>query len=266
MLTLYDNPFSPFARKVRMALHWKGVAFESVDALALAELPRLAAVNPRAEVPVLVDGGVTVIDSTDIAAYLEDRFPEPPLLPRSPALRARARHWQRIADTAFDAIVHDVSLWIWPTHARTDAPPEGLLEAGRRDLASLLARLDASLGAEGFVCGGELSIADLALFPHVSSLRLLDVPLDPFPRVHAWSRRMRALPAVRADLDHVKRSVTEKLGAGASPYEAEAVVWRGDRIEWLLANGFADWLRAELAAGRAVVPGAVRPRAGSRGA
>jgi hypothetical protein len=67
---------------------------------------------------------------------------------------------------------------------------------------------------------------------------------------------MRALPVVRADLESVKRSAIEKFGAGASPYEAEKVVWRGDRIEWLLAHGFHDWFQAELAAGRAVIPAA----------
>jgi len=252
-ITLYDNPFSPFARKVRMVLQFKGVAYESVDALARAEHARLAAVNPRAEVPVLVDGDVTVASSAEIAAYLEDRFPAPPLLPASPALRARARTWQRIADTAFDAIIHDVSLWTWPTHRRQDPPPEGLLDAGRRDLAALLAQLETALGAADFVCG-EPSIADFALFPHVSSLKLLGVALDPFERVLRWSRAMRALPVVRADLEHVKRSAIEKFAPGASPYEATKIVWRGDRIEWLVAHGFQGWFQAELAAGRAVVP------------
>jgi len=252
MIELYDNPFSPFARKVRMVLQWKGVAFQSVDALAVAERERLLAVNPRGEVPVLVDGPVAVAGSADIAAYLEDCFPAPSILPGSPALRAKARTWQRIADGALDAIVHDVSLWTWPTHHRTDRPPTGLLEAGRRDLEAILGRLEASLEG-GFVCG-ELSIADLALFPHVSSLKLLGVSLDPFPGVLRWSRAMRALPVVRADLDYVKRSAIEKFAPGASPYEAEKVVWRGDRIEWLMARGFEAWLRAELEAGRAVVP------------
>lgn len=253
LLTLYDNPFSPFARKVRMALGWKGVPFRSIDALALDERQRLLDVNPRAEVPVLVDGDVVVADSSDIAAYLDDRFPSPPLLPASPALRAKARRWQRIADTAFDAIVHDLSLWSWPTHRRTDAPPAGLLDAGRRDLAKLLAALDDALGATGFLCGG-VSIAELALFPHVSSLKLVGATLDGFPKVLRWNRDVRALPVVRADLEHVKRSAFEKFAAGASPYEAEKVVWRGDRIEWVLANGYAEWFHTELASGRAVVP------------
>jgi glutathione S-transferase len=253
LLALYDNPFSPFARKVRMVLRIKGVPYRSIDALAVRERESLLRVNPRGEVPVLVDGDLTVVDSADIAAYLEDRFPTPPLLPGPPELRALARTWQRIADGPLDAIVHDVSLWTWPTHRRADEPPAGLLEAGRSDLEAILARLEAALERGSFLCG-ELSIADLALFPHVSSLRLVGVPLEPFPGLLRWNREMRAIPAVRADLDFVKRSVVEKFSSGASPYEGEKVVWRGDRIEWLLAHGFADWLRAELAAGRAVVP------------
>jgi len=256
LITLYDNPFSPFARKVRMVLQFKGVAFQSIDALALEERERLLAVNPRAEIPVLVAGDVTLVNSADIVAYLEDRFPTPSLLPSAPELRAKARSWQRIADSVLDAIIHDISIWTWPTHRRTDEPPAGLLEAGRRDLEKILAQLEASLAASGFVCG-DPSIADLALFPHISSLKLLGVSLEPFQEVLRWNRRMRALPVVRADLEYVKRNAIEKFATGASPYAAEQVVWRGDRIEWLLAQGFHEWFRSELVAGRAVVPRSV---------
>ena len=145
MITLYDNPFSRFARKVRMVLQFKGVAFQSIDALAVAAREGLLAVNPRAEVPVLVDGDVNIVNSADIVTYLEDRFPTPTLLPSEPELRAQARSWQRIADTVLDAIIHDISLWAWPTHRRTDEPPAGLLEAGRRDLDALLAELEKAL-------------------------------------------------------------------------------------------------------------------------
>jgi glutathione S-transferase len=256
MIVLYDNPFSPFARKVRMALRFKEVPYESIDALALTEHARLRVVNRRAEVPVLVDGQVTVVDSADICAYLEDRFPMPALLPASLAFRATARRWQRVADTVLDAIIHDVSLWTWPTHHRSDAPPEGLLEAGQRDLEMVLAEFDRALGPNDFVCGAP-SVADLALFPHVSSLKVLGIPMEPFPNVQRWNASMRTLPCVRSDLDYVRRNAIEKFAPDASPYESEKVVWRGDRIEWLLGHGFGNWFWSELASGRAVVPRSV---------
>ncbi len=255
MLTLYDNPFSPFARKVRMVLRFKGLEFESIDALALNEHDGLVEVNPRAEVPVLVDGGFTVTDSTDIVYYLEDRFPTPAVLPVEPEFRAKARRWQRVADTLLDAIIHDISIWTWPTHERPDEPPEGLLQAGRGDLRKVVTQLEDSLDAGGFVCG-DLSIADFALFPHISALKPLGILLEEstHPRLLHWNREMRSQAPVWNDLDYVKRSAFEKFAPGQSPYEGEKIVWRGDRIEWLLARGFHDWLLAELEAGRAIVP------------
>jgi len=255
VITLYDNPFSPFARKVRLVLRFKGLDFRQIDALAISEHDRLIAVNPRGEVPVLIDGTVTVTDSADIVSYLEDRFPTPGVFPAGPELRAAARRWQRIADTVLDAIIHDISIWTWPTHQRPDQPPEGLLEAGRRSLHEVVARLEDTLDDSGFVCG-DLSIADLSLFPHISSLKPLGVLLDEAtcPKVLRWNRMMRSQAAVQEDLDYVKRSAAEKFGSGRSPYEGEVIVWRGDRIEWLLAHGFRDWLFSEISGGRAVVP------------
>jgi len=259
VLTLYDNPFSPFARKVRMVLGFKGLQYRSIDALALDEHDRLANANPRAEVPVLVDDTVTVTDSTDILYYLEDRFPDPAVLSVGPEMRTKARRWQRIADTVLDAIIHDISIWTWPTHHRPDQPPDGLLEAGRRELHKILIDLEDSIDASGFVCD-QLSIADFSLFPHVSSLKPLGVLLEDsvHPKLLRWNRKMRMQAAVREDLESVKRCAVEKFGSGRSPYEAEKVVWRGDRIEWLLAHGFQDWLFSELARGRAVVPCSAR--------
>jgi hypothetical protein len=86
---------------------------------------------------------------------------------------------------------------------------------------------------------------------------VLGVTLAAYPNLQRWNANMRALPCVQSDLDYVKRSATEKFAPGASPYEAERVVWRGDRIEWLLAHGFSAWFWSELAAGRAVVPRSV---------
>jgi glutathione S-transferase len=257
MRVLHDNPFSPFARKVRMVLHLKGLEFRSLDALALGEQAALRAVNPRGEVPALVDGDVTVVNSADIVAYLDHRHPEPAVLPADPGARVAARAWERLADGELDAIVHDVSLWSWPTHRRTDAPPAGLLEAGRRDLGAIVDRMEAALAGRDFLAG-PLSIADFAVFPHASSFKALGVAFDGerWPGLVAWSRRMRALPAVRRDLDDVRRAAREKFLDGPSPYEAEKVVWRGDRLEWLFRHGFVEWWAGEWRAGRAVLPGA----------
>ena len=255
MITLYDNPFSPFARKVRMVLEYKNLSFRSVDALALDQLEGLHRVNSRAEVPVLTDGGLNVVDSADIAAYLEDRYPTPPIFPASPELRAKARRWQRLADHVLDAVIHDISLWSWPTHKREDEPPDGLVEAGHRDLKRVLGRLEEEIGSDEFVCG-KFSIADIAIFPHISSLRPLGIQLDDpsWPRVLAWFRRMREQAVVQRDLAYVKAAALEKFVGKPSPYEGAKVVWRGDRIEWLLCNGFDEWWSSELASGRVVVP------------
>ena len=255
MLTLYDNPFSPLCRKVRLVLAYKDLPCRRVDALALEHATRLAEINPRAEVPVLVDDGFTVSGSARIVAYLEDLQTAPSILPESARSRARARSWEALADGVLDAIVHDVSIWQWPTHRRDDEPPPGLLEAGRRDIEKILERLEEELRGSRYLCG-DLSIADLAVFPHVSSLKPIGVLLDPatHPSLFEWNRRMRSLEIVRDDLRFVRSQLTKKFVEGPSPYEGEKIVWRGDRIEWLLEKGFADWWQSELRAKRVIVP------------
>src|SRR5512132_1011672 len=99
MLTLYDDVFSPYARKVRIALYEKGVPFERVRALhGDCNRTDFLHVNPRAEVPALVDGEFSLYDSTIICEYLEDRHPEPPIYPRDPRLRAECRLLEDLAD------------------------------------------------------------------------------------------------------------------------------------------------------------------------
>jgi glutathione S-transferase len=247
-MRLYDNAFSPFARKVRLVLDHKGLAYEAIDGLESNERAELVAVNPRGEVPVLDDDGLVVVNSSDIVAYLDHRYPKRPVLPADPALRVRARSLERLADTLIDAILHDVSLWHWPTLGRADAPPPGLREAAKRDLDAVYVELDTDLDGREFLCG-DLSIADIAFFPHLTAVKFLDLSFsaDEHPNLFAWYRRVRGLPLFRKDLERARAWLEKHSGR---PPVGSRIVWRGDRIEWLLANGFHDWFLAEIRAER----------------
>jgi glutathione S-transferase len=88
---LIDAPRCPYCARVRIALHEKGLDYETVE-VDLADRPRwLVELNPpKGRVPVL-DDGFTLPESEVIMGYLEDRYPEPALLPADPDGRAQAR-------------------------------------------------------------------------------------------------------------------------------------------------------------------------------
>src|SRR4029077_7846870 len=140
---LYTSWFSTFARKAALGLELKGLQYEAVDALAREFRPELTRANPRAEVPVLIDDDLVVVNSSDILQYLEWRYPEPALYPEAIEERVAARALERLADHRFDPIVVDCSFWHWAE--RDDAPPPGLLAAGQKDLDTTLAQLEAAL-------------------------------------------------------------------------------------------------------------------------
>lgn len=252
MIQLFDSPFSPFARKVRMVLEHKGLPFVAVDALHAEHQAALAAINPRREVPALVDGELVVVNSAHIVAYLEDAYPQSPLLPTDLAQRTHARHWERIADTQLDPILVDISLWSWAN--RSDHQPEGLLAAAQSDLDAIYAEIERALPAvDGFVCG-ELSIADIALFPHLYATRWLGVGADAqrFPRLAGWLHRLTHTRLFRDDISRLRAFLKQAPDPG---FERDRIFWRGDRIEWMLAAGFHDWFFEEIRQGRVIWPG-----------
>src|SRR4028118_716419 len=97
MMKLYSGPLSLFSRKVEIALREKDLPFERIG-VPFSQTrgyspkhPDVLAANPKGQVPVLVDGDLTLYDSTVILEYLEDAHPEPALLPPGPPDRARRR-------------------------------------------------------------------------------------------------------------------------------------------------------------------------------
>jgi glutathione S-transferase len=258
MIKLYDNAFSPFARKVRLVLDHKKVAYEVVDGLSLRNRGALEAVNGRVEVPALDHDGLLVVDSPDIVAYIERIFPEPRVYPATAEGWVHARAWERCSDTVVDPILIDISYWSWAE--RSDAMPEGLLDAAHADLGQVYDAMERDLSGRDFVCG-ELSIADLALFPQLTATKLLGVAFDGArrPALLAWYKRMRDLAICQADLERVKSYIARAAGLDI---ERRRIFWRGDRIEWILARGHHRWFLREIEEGRVLWPGLGVPGAG----
>ena len=250
-IRLYGSWFSPFARKVALALELKGLAYEAVDALTREAHAELKRVNARAEVPVLQDGDVHVVNSSDIIQYLEWRTPQPPLYPAALTERVTARALERLADSRLDAIMTDCSFWLWAE--REDKVPDGLLEAGQRDIDVIVTELEDVLaarsapwpfGAPGFV--------ECTFFPHLAALRWMGFTLDErFPSTRGWLQAMRAHPVFNNDL---KRTAAFVKDLPNRNYERRRLFWRGDRIEWLLSRGFHPWFVQEIESGRAMFP------------
>lgn len=253
MIEFYSNGFSPFARKVAMALEYKGLAHETIDGLTHSNRERLLKVNPRAEVPVIVDGDVVVVNSSDIVAYLDLKYPERPIYPADLKARVMLRAIERLADARIDAIMLDCSIWTWAD--RKDKQPAGMMAAGQRDLDAIFARLEAMLaGYPSPLPFGHLTVAEFTLWPHLAALRPLGFKLDAAtcPKLAAWFGAMRHdklfLNDARRTADFMKTIAT------ASDFEREKIFWRGDRIEWLLARGFHEWFFKEIREDRVLWP------------
>jgi len=123
MIKLYDFLSCPYGQKVRIVLAEKALTYDLVNVdLAQHEnrKPDFVRLNPFGRVPVLVDDDTTIYDSTIINEYLDDEYPEPPVLPPvgSSAMRSRARSFEDFADTSI--------------HPSGGPANRGGLQAGRR--------------------------------------------------------------------------------------------------------------------------------------
>ena len=107
-LILYDFGNSVCCQKVRITLVEKGLTWEArrVDLFKTEQYdPEYLKLNPKGVVPTLVHDGVPVIESTLICEYIDDTFPDPPLVPKAPAERARMRLWSKFVDEGlFDGV------------------------------------------------------------------------------------------------------------------------------------------------------------------
>ena len=198
LIKLYSGPLSMFGAKAEIAVAEKGVACDrefvpfSLATLYEPKHPVVARVNPKGQVPVLVDGDLELYDSTLIFEYLEDRCPEPPLWPRDPVARARAR----LAELESDEVFFPNVITLMPK-ARAAAGDEGL-RAAHDAIAAFYVRMDERLAAGDHLAGGQFTYADIAFFMAQFFAGFLGAPPPAsLGNLVAWRRRVASRPSVR---------------------------------------------------------------------
>jgi glutathione S-transferase len=198
MIKLYDYPDCPFCQKVRVVLAEKDLEFEikPVD-LRKGEqkAPEFLKLNPYGKVPVIIDDDIVIYDSTIINEYLDEEYPNPPLMPEDSAGRAGVRLLEDFADNSFLPPAGAVLAELHKPEAERDAEKVRKYQA---DVNRVLARLEGALAGKEYLAG-EFSLADIAFVPRVLILSQLGIELD--SRLHnvaAWIARLRERPSVQA--------------------------------------------------------------------
>jgi len=225
MLELYNTSVSTCSQKVRLALAEKGLAFTDRQ-VSLKDNEQLSdwylKLNPNGVVPTLVNDGRAVIDSSVINEYLEEAFPEVPLLPSDPWTRAQARAWRQYIDEvpthairipSFNAFI--VPQWgkdvKWAATRQEKAPlrkslykrlgPSGYpredLDDAMEKLRQTVERMDASLKTGPWLAGEQFTLADVSMTPNI--VRLYDLERTDLwkglPRVADWFERIQKRPS-----------------------------------------------------------------------
>jgi glutathione S-transferase len=202
-MKLYSGPLSLFSRKVEIALAEKGLPFERemvpfTQAAGYApKHPAVLAANPKGQVPVLVDGDLTLFDSTLIFEYLEDAYPAPPLYPEGAKPRARCRLVELSADEILLPLVRNLMFRTVPRDPDPERQKqrEGDAEHAEAAIRDYYAGLEARLAGKDYFCG-DFTVADIAMFMTVLFvLRLKGPRLDGFPALAAWYARVGARPS-----------------------------------------------------------------------
>ena len=227
MLELYHWEPNAASARVLIALKEKGLEFESryVDVLAFEQhAPGFLALNSAGQVPVLSRDGMAFTEAGAICEYLDEAFPETPLLPAAPIDRWAARAWQKEVDDYLAAAVSDLA---WAALGRPALETRGLAEARaaiaripvkeRRDqweraLQSLgpevldkarervrltVQKVDTDLDGRDWLTPGGYSLADIAVYAYLAYLPRLE-PGSLGERTAAWLARMAERPAVKA--------------------------------------------------------------------
>jgi glutathione S-transferase len=239
MILLYEHPLSPYAQKVKIALAEKGIPFTTRLPTAFGsgavQDEEFKRDNPRHEVPALVDGDLQVFDSTVILEYLEDKWPETPLLPRDPAERARLRMLEDVMDTQYEAINWGL-LEIDGFKRASGTLRERMLSRAAEQSMALQAWLERTLAGRDWFGGERFGWGDAAVVPHLNTSAARGNAPQSGSRLADWLRRANERPSVAACVAAVRALAMPDLAALVAGGRFKRQ-YRDHRLEWMMRSG-----------------------------
>jgi glutathione S-transferase len=199
-ITLYDAVPSSNSDRVKIALHEKGLAYQRVT-LNLAKKdqkrPEFLKLNPYGKVPVIDDDGRILFESCIINEYLDEKYPNPALMPKDPYLRGRGRV---LVDYALNYI-HEPYWALRYEMLKPEAERHAAtIEEKRQSLRELLRYLEDALEERNYFLG-EFSLTDIAMIPRFLRMETYGaLPAPSLPRIGAWLKRNKERPSVKTVL------------------------------------------------------------------
>ncbi len=209
-MKLYNMNLSNFATKSRIAIYDKGLNIE-IAAIPGNNLksPEYIKINPLGKTPALDADGTIIVESEVINEYLEDKFPEPPLMPKSPEGRAHVRQFTRFHDLYLEPPLRALFSHLNPKSRDEKVVNERLTEFNQR-----LDELESMLAVEGFASGPEFTLADCALAPTMFFATALlaekfgaKPPLEGRPKLAAWWAHVQTRPSVKKALGEMSEAL-----------------------------------------------------------
>jgi glutathione S-transferase len=240
MLALYEHPLSAYAMKVKMALLEKGLEFQATVPEGLAtgttSGPFVEA-SPRAEIPALIDGDVKIFDSTIILEYLEDKWPNPPLLPVGPAQRARVRMIEDVMDGLYEPNnwgIMEVTRFKRATATLADK----LIGYAKSNIDQLQHWLNGQLGGKPWFNGDSFGWGDIACAPYINRSAANGYTPPAGSQLAAWLVRVNQRPSVAKVIAQM-REVLANLPDFAALLAQGKIKrqYRDHRLEWMIAGG-----------------------------
>ncbi|MGE5216064.1 MAG: glutathione S-transferase family protein [Chloroflexota bacterium] len=200
MIKLYDFKSSPNCQRVKIVLAEKNLPYEVVPIDLRAKeqkTPEYLKLNPYGKVPVLTDDATVLYESCIINEYLEEKYPNPPLMPREPGKKAKARILIDYGMSHFDSPYQKLRMELMKEPKDQN---QQVIDSAKSDLKRLLHRFEEEIGDQPYIMG-DFSLLDADLLPRFTRLEGFGVLPDPsLPRLGKYLERMKARPSVQAIL------------------------------------------------------------------